>query len=52
MAPKTAGVDEREAISKNIITAAPIPDDLNWLIDRMITSALYTAEFPPRFCIV
>jgi hypothetical protein len=52
MAPKTASVDEREAISKNIITAAPIPDDLSWLIDRMITSDLYTADSPPRFCIV
>jgi hypothetical protein len=52
MQPKTASAEEREAISKTIITAAPILDDLTWLIDRMITNDLCTAETPPTFCIV
>lgn len=53
MPPKTASAAERDAISKTIITAPPIPNTLNWVIDRMITNNhLYKPDAPPTFCIV
>ncbi|KAJ9660614.1 hypothetical protein H2201_006872 [Coniosporium apollinis] len=52
MPPKTATAAERAAIERNIIPAPPIPIELHWLIDRMVTYSLYDEHARPEYCIV
>jgi len=52
MAPKSATPSERSAIEKTIITASPIPSELYWLIDRMVSQGFYSSTKKPAFCIV
>ena len=52
MPPRNATPQERKAIESNIITADPVPEELQPLIERMIQRGLYTTDSRPEYCIV
>ena len=52
MPPRTSTPEERKRIESTIFTADPIPPELKWLVDRMVSSGLYEAGARPEFCIV
>jgi len=52
MPPKSASPAERAAVEKNIITAPSLPDELSWLVDRLVEQKLYEPEARPQYCIV
>jgi len=52
MAPRSASPAEKRAIENTIVTAASIPTELDWLVDRMIETGLYPHCKRPTYCIV
>jgi len=52
MPPRNASPAERAAIERTIITAAPIPHELQGIIDRMVSHGLYRNDKKPAYCIV
>ncbi|KAK4941960.1 hypothetical protein LTR28_008783 [Elasticomyces elasticus] len=52
MPPRDASPATRKSIESTVITAAPMPAELDFLIERMIESGLYHADEKPAFCIV
>ncbi|KAL2350645.1 hypothetical protein BJ546DRAFT_382737 [Cryomyces antarcticus] len=52
MPSATATPAERAAISQTIVTAPPIAPELHWLIERMVSRAIYAPTARPEFCIV
>ncbi|KAK5091923.1 hypothetical protein LTR70_003020 [Exophiala xenobiotica] len=52
MPPRTATLEQRIQIDKTILTAPPIPNQLDFLISRMIGQNLYTNATAPEYCIV
>lgn len=52
MPPANASPEEKERISKQIFQAKRIPEELGWLVKRMVTQGLYDNNAPPKYCIV
>ena len=52
MPPRSATAAERKFIESTILTAPPIPDELTFLLNRMVKHSLYAALEKPEFCIV
>lgn len=52
MPPRTATPAERAAIEKTIYKADDIPQELSFIVDRMIQQGLYTSDRRPAYCIV
>lgn len=52
MPPRTATPEQRKQIEKTILTAQPIPDQLDFIVSRMIGHTLYTNATTPQYCIV
>lgn len=52
MPPADASPEEKERINKQIFKAKDIPQELDWLVERMIAQGLYDQHAPPRYCIV
>ena len=52
MPPRSATAEERKRIESTILTAPPIPDELDFILDRMVEHDLYTTSSKPAFCIV
>lgn len=52
MPPRDAPPDVRREIEQTIISAPNVPDEMNFLLDRMIEHKLYTSGSRPQYCIV
>lgn len=52
MPPKDASVAERKRIEKTILTAQPMPNELSFIVERMIGHGLYSDVNAPQYCIV
>jgi len=52
MPPRTATPEERKQIEKTILTAQPVPNQLDFVVSRMIGHDLYTNATAPEYCIV
>lgn len=52
MPPRTATPRERKLIENTILTAHPMPNQLTFVVSRMIGHRLYTNACGPEFCIV
>lgn len=52
MPPRTATPEERKKIESTILKAQPIPNTLDFLIDRMVDQQLYFEATTPEYCIV
>lgn len=52
MPPRDATPAERDAIASTIITASPIPPEVNFILERMIAAGLYSPYTKPSYCIV
>lgn len=50
--PQNATTIKRQKIESTIITANPIPEQLDFVIDEMVQSGLYTDMARPQYCIV
>lgn len=52
MPPRTATAEERKRIENTILTAHPMPNQLDFIVSRMIGHGLYTNANRPEYCIV
>lgn len=52
MPSRSASPETRQKISETIITAPSMPREFDFLIDRMVSHGLYSAEGRPEYCIV
>jgi len=52
MAPRSASPSTRARIEGTILTAASMPPELQFIIDRMLSQGLYTPDTIPEYCIV
>jgi len=52
MSPKTASPEERKKIESTILQASPIPAELQFIVDRMVSDGLYADKARAAFCIV
>lgn len=50
MPPSTASSHERE--QSKVLQAPSMPEELSWLIDRMVTSGIFERNKKPQYCIV
>lgn len=52
MPPREASPEIRKKVEETIITAPSMPEELTFLIDRMVKHGFYEADARPEFCIV
>jgi len=52
MAPRSASPSTRAQIEGTILTAAAMPPEFQFIIDRMLSQGLYTPDTIPEYCIV
>ncbi|PNS16547.1 hypothetical protein CAC42_281 [Sphaceloma murrayae] len=52
MPPRNATPELKKIIERDIITAPPMPQELDFLVDKMVRAGLYRQEKRPAYCIV
>ncbi|KAG7010140.1 hypothetical protein G7Y79_00001g004120 [Physcia stellaris] len=50
MPPRTASSQKSE--QPKVLQAPPMPEELSWLIDRMVASGIFEGDKKPQYCIV
>ncbi|OQO15182.1 hypothetical protein B0A48_00565 [Cryoendolithus antarcticus] len=52
MPPRSASPSTRKKIEAQIFKADPLPPELDFVVDRMVETGLYSEDARPEFCIV